>query len=262
MATASQARKILAYKPRLFVLLPLLGKGNQALTGHERDRDMSLKSHVALTVAAFLALATITKAEPALQLDIVGGTYDLVHEDIVTSDPVFQLAAILNPTSGSAPDSDDTFYIAVSLLPATTSAVLGGSFVFNGTTVNVTADMTSGTPNGLSQHGQFPNFYKEFSFTFDLSDAGKVLLYDVATSPGGPTFDTTGTAFAKLFTVDKSGLADGIELHFDLYNKTANGSVDKVAPFSHDASTIPEPTGFVLTLGGLGLFSLIRRRRS
>jgi len=222
---------------------------------------MSLKSHIALTVAAFLTLATITKAVPALQLDIVGGTYDPIHEDVVTSDPVFQLAAILNPTSGNAPASGDTFYIAVSLLPKTTTAFLGGSFVFNGTTVNVTSDMTAGTPSGLPPHGQFPNFYKEFSFTFDLSAAGKVLLYDVATSPGGPTFDTSGTAFAKLFTVDKSGLGEDIELHFDLYNKKANGNVDKFAPFSHDASTIPEPTGFVLTLAGLGLFSLIRRRR-
>ncbi|MDW8343543.1 MAG: choice-of-anchor N protein, partial [Verrucomicrobiae bacterium] len=86
-------------------------------------------------------------------------------------------------------------------------------------------------------------------------------LYNTQDDPGGPTFDPTGTAFAKLFTVDKSGLAPGWELHFDLYNKDRRGRVDINAPFSHDASTIPEPTGFLLTLGGLSLFACLRRMR-
>ncbi len=217
---------------------------------------------VKAVIVAVFASACIAKAEPALQLDIVGGTYDPVEEDIISSADVFSLAAILNPTSGDAPASGSTFYIAVSLIPKTTTAFSGGSFVFNGTTVNVTSDMLAGTPNGLPKHGQFANFYKEFSFTFDLSDAGKVLLYNAATNPGGPTFDVNGTAFAKLFTVDKTGLADNVELHFDLYTKTDGGAVDKFAPFSHDASSIPEPAGFILTLAGLGLFAAIRRKQS
>lgn len=212
-------------------------------------------------IALSSAIAVTVHAVPALQLDIVGGTYDPITEDIVSSAPVFDLVAVLNPAAGNAPSSSDTFYIAVSLIPKTTTAFVGGSFKFAGTTVNVTSDMISGTPAGLPPHGQFPNFYKEFAFTFDLSPAGKVVLYNTADNPGGPTFDTSGTAFAKLFEVDRSGLAPGLELHFDLYNKKQNGSVDKFAPFSHDASTIPEPTGFLLTLGGLGLFAFVRRMR-
>lgn len=211
--------------------------------------------------ALFLSTALTVHAVPALQLDIVGGTYDPINEDIVSSAPVFDLVAVLNPAAGNAPSSSDTFYIAVSLIPKTTMAFLGGSFTFAGNTVNVTSDMTSGTPPGLSPHGQFPNFYKEFAFTFDLSPAGKVILYNTQDDPGGPTFDTSGTAFAKLFQVDRTGLAPGLELHFDLYNKKSNGNVDVNAPFSHDASTIPEPTGFLLTLGGLGLFGFLRRLR-
>lgn len=221
-----------------------------------------MKKHIQsfLIAGSLLALTTASHAVPALQLDIVGGVYDPVLEDVVTDAALFDLAAILNPQAGNAPASGSTFYIAVSLKPVTTTAFAGGSFVFNGTTVNVLTDMTSGTPAGLPPHGQFPNLYKEFSFTFDLSNAGKVTLYNTADNPGGPTFNTSGTAFARLFEVDKSGLAPGIELAFDLYSKKANGSVERFAPFSHNASTIPEPTGFILTLAGLGLFTLIRRR--
>ena len=227
-----------------------------------------MKQLLKLSVVAALSLAaaTVVKAENALQLDIVGGVYDPIHKDVVSAADVFQLAAILNPANGSAPASNDTFYIAVSLIPKTTTAFAGGSFDFAGTTVNVTADMTSGTPAGLSPHGQFPNFYREFAFTFDLSNAGKVDLYNTEDSPGGPTFNTSGAAFAKLFNVDKSGLTGDVELHFDLYNKALNRRgalvVDKNAPFSHDASTIPEPSGFVLTAAGMALFGVIRRKRS
>ena len=218
---------------------------------------------VALFAVASLVVGTQTvTAQPALQLDIVGGTYDPVNEDIVSAADVFQVAAILNPGNGSAPDSDDTFFLTVSLLPTGLSAGNYGSFSVDGNVVNVTADMASGTPSGLSPHGHFANFYEEISFTFDLSDAGKVILYNTQDNPGGPTFNTSGTAFAVLFDIDKSNLSDAVQLHFDLYNKDGEGEVDKNAPFSHDASTvIPEPTGFVLTLAGMGLFGMIRRRR-
>lgn len=54
-------------------------------------------------IALSSAIAVTVHAVPALQLDIVGGTYDPMTEDIVSSAPVFDLVAVLNPTAGNAP---------------------------------------------------------------------------------------------------------------------------------------------------------------
>ncbi len=216
-----------------------------------------------LWAAILMASASLATAEPALQLDIVDGTYvGSGAESTFTSSDVFQLAALLNPETGNAPPSDDAYFIAISLVPKTTVSANLGSFVFNGTTVDVTADMTAGTPAGLPPHGQFANFYSEFSFTFDLSDAGKATLYNVqdASNPHvGPVQNDDGAMFFKLFTVDITNLSGDVELHFDLYHKGADGDVDVKAPFSHDAETIPEPTAYVMAGLGLLLFTVLRR---
>ncbi|MDW8344858.1 MAG: hypothetical protein RMM51_10250 [Verrucomicrobiae bacterium] len=45
-------------------------------------------------IALSLVLNVSVHAVPALQLDIVGGTYDPVDEDIITSATVFDLIAL------------------------------------------------------------------------------------------------------------------------------------------------------------------------
>ncbi|MDW8309864.1 MAG: hypothetical protein RMK20_10880, partial [Verrucomicrobiales bacterium] len=63
-------------------------------------------------IALSLLVNVSVHAVPALQLDIVGGTYDPIDEDIITSATVFDLVAVLNPKAGNAPASNDTFYVA------------------------------------------------------------------------------------------------------------------------------------------------------
>ncbi|MFH2058959.1 MAG: PEP-CTERM sorting domain-containing protein [Pseudomonadota bacterium] len=58
------------------------------------------------------------------------------------------------------------------------------------------------------------------------------------------------------------------EIHFDLNTKKADGSVDKFAPFSHDAESgggdghqVPEPaTLFLMGLGLLGMAGVSRKK--
>ncbi len=207
-------------------------------------------------------------AYPLLQLDIGGGVYDLETETIVGSSDPFTLYALLTPWHNATTSQinaflAETYYISVALTPKT--APPGGSFgsfVFDGTTVDATSDMSYGVPpleanlafdaNDLSKHGIFETYFVEFDFAF--SALNTALAYNTADDPGGPAAGS-GAYFAA-FNVDSTGLAAGYNLHFDLYNTAVrqNGDVDRddFAPFSHDAECcvqkVPEP-GTLLLLG-------------
>ena len=211
-------------------------------------------------------LQTGASALPLLQLDASPGYYvGGANESTIAADPEFTLFAMyagLNPTG--------TFYISAAVagtLP--NSPVDLGSFTFGGQVIDVSADMTWGSPSLMPPHGVYPTWYKEFAFTFDgASKMNNYNVEDVAGLHTGPVAQLIGgTGLFVPFEVDVSGLAEGTTLIFDLYTYTGSGSKLKIkkAPFSHNAEgsnppSVPDGAATAALLG-LGLLGLEAGRR-
>ena len=236
-----------------------------------------------LLLASILAAATFAsapaRAVPQLQLDIVGGTYDSATQTIFAGSNSFALYAYSLSLPGN-------FFLSMALVPAVDSGSYG-SFSVNGSTINVTGDMTFGTPpletilggaakdpGDLPSHGVFPTYFAERMFAFSAADQSGI--YNTQDKAGAGPQAGTGMYFAR-FDFDLSGLLPGYGLHFDLYNESLvsackNGNctigdidVNKFAPFSHDAqamvTAVPEPETYAMLLAGLGIMALVFRRR-
>lgn len=237
------------------------------------------------TLAVALA-ATSAHAIPTLQLDIAGGTYDTATQTIVAPGNAFALYAYGLSTGPQAISLAGKFFISMAVVPSTTTPGSYGSFLINGNTVNVTADMTAGGPplessgifdsGDLAQHGVFPTYFAEQGFFF--SSANQSAQYNTQDSAGSGLQAGTGMYY-KQFNIDISGLAPGLGIHFDLYNealitkcknKTCTSldiDINQFAPFSHDAEgmvaaiPVPEPEIYSMLFAGLGLLAFIGRRR-
>ena len=229
-----------------------------------------------------LVVSTAGMATPTLQLDIRGGTYDWSSETVIASGNVFTLYAYLIPNSKNT--ITDEYFIAAAVDPQYgPSGGSLGSFVFNGQTIQVTSNMTFGTPplegllaawdpGDLAKHGIYPTYFSEFAFHFNSAPVTQSGIYNTENHAGqGPT---TGTGmYYKAFTVDVSNLQNPYRIHFDLYNtglKNGDEDVTEFAPFSHDAESraathpqsVPEPnTLSLLATGGLGLLVALKRSR-
>lgn len=241
-----------------------------------------------------LAMTNVANAIPTLQLDIAGGTYcdetcaEPFKESIITSDSSFSLYAYANPDgkatgpNGISLDdilgnTDVDFFLSIALTPKTSIAGDYGSIIVDGTTYQ-TASMTYGTPpvdaflKDIGGHSIYDTFYQEISVSFNSTDLS--CDYNVQDNPGiGPQDPSAcaagvSTMYFDTFNIDMSNLAEGFDLHFDLYavdptlvktngDPSPHNLVD-FAPFSHDAQTdcctkVPEPgTAFLLGLGLLG----------
>jgi hypothetical protein len=185
-------------------------------------------------------------AVPRLQLDAEGGLYDPVSQTIVTHGDPFTIYALMQGL-----DVTGQFFLSAALAP---NAVGDAAFTVNSVAYSLPA--TSGTPLGLPTHDVFATRYVEIPFNF--SPTYKANSYDAQYNPGGFELYSGSGAFLyfKEFVVDIDVLPEGSVLHFDLYNKKADGSVKKFAPFSHDVEWRVPDGGMTLALLGFGLLGL------
>ena len=232
-------------------------------------------------IVLFMMISGATLATPALQLDIVSGDtyYDTGDQTVITSSDTFTLFAYGNTAdgNGSAADLTQQHFISIAISPVgTTAGTDFGSFVFAGTTYT-SADLVFGAPpiesnlsfdpGDLSKHGVYETLYTQVGFFFDPTQTRSDV--NVQDNPGTDPAANSGTAIAYYgFNVDASGLLDGFELHFDLYNtdfarkSLTDLDVTDFAPFSHDAGTgccrktVPVPSS--LSLMRIGLFAIRR----
>ena len=247
-----------------------------------------------------MGAASRVEAYPLLQLDIIGGTYDQATETIVSDGTSFTLVALLTPNRNTPPAAllAENYYFPRPFLPRSDpSGSSLGTYTWNGRTYRVTEDMTYGSPplEGLSattdpgdlpDHGAYPTYFTELPLNF--SAANRTVAYDTQTralagTPVNLVAPTAGdqVAYYQLITVTTS-LADGYQLHFDLYDTdlieqcrrgtcTSDEDVDHFAPFSHDAQSgprppptqsVPEPGSLLLLSLGLALGGRVLARRS
>lgn len=256
---------------------------------------------VALVAMVLVGVSRSAAAEPLLQLDVVGGRYDLSTESILSNGPVFQLVALLTPKAGASFNAGDWYYVSAAITPQ--MAPPGGnygSFTWSDAatstrTIQATGGMEYGTPpiesslvgleprdpGDLATHGIYPTYFTEFAFQFLPGD--RSTTYNSATATGGLTPNALGGTYYHVFNLNVSGLTAPISaLHFDLYDTflktecmgptksrvcSVDEDVDHFAPFSHDAQSgpgvpvVPEPATLVLLATGLAVSARSIRRR-
>lgn len=238
----------------------------------DKRETIMRKSRWSTVLMALFFLATLSgtsRAVPTLQLDIGGGIYNDSLQDIVATTNPFTLYALLTPDADST--RFNSYILSIAVTPQVQTPANLGSFTIDGVEVPVTGGMTYGTPpiaevdNGgdLAGHSIFPTFFLEVPFTFDPSKNAPT--YDTQYQPGGPDLTNPGPTYYRDWVIS-SNLFSGYFLHFDLYQLGVNPNNGRVgivefAPFSHDASVVPEPgTMMLLGTGLIGLASFGRKK--
>lgn len=229
----------------------------------------SPKLRFVAVVLSLLFAAAAAHAIPALQLGPGSGDWQYVNGTWVTNDDPLNLLATANATMADGGNGDYAWDPAGSSTQTAYLVVSGDAFDItiqnDGGSLTMIASgfgtPPTNDPNSLAPHGQFPNYYEVYEFNFDGA------LTTISNTMPGTT--GTGMGYEEYFDIDiLSYEGDGI--HFDLFTVSGDGvwnplsldSKDLVkafAPWSHDASFVPEPSAALLF--GLGALVVSRRTR-
>jgi len=250
----------------------------------------SLMRSALLAVSASLVTSTAAQALPILQLDILGGHYDATTQTVIAGSNPFTLVAIFTPPPNLTPAQlagafAEDVYISAAVSPGYGPGPGNlGSFKFDGQTIDVTNDMTYGTPpvesggftqgydsGDLAPHDIFPTYFREFTFNFDPNN--RTTSYNTRDNTGGLDPNPNGESYFATFAVDTRLLDPRYVIHFDMYNEKylqcartptscTDVDIDRFAPFSKDAESAPVPEPATLLLLGSGVVAgAVRKRR-
>jgi len=240
----------------------------------------------AVIALSFSILSFSCFAVPFLQLDIGGGSYvGGSEESTLTSADQFTLYALADSKKGEnnlgSNWTDESFFLSFAVTPGVAYNPSGGpdlgSFSINNISYSATGDMVFGVPpveddgtagkdgGDLGKHDVYKTYFLEQEFKFTgTNTSGR---YNVAEDPGDVT-DYSGTRLLyESWNIDTRNLAEGYNLHFDLYHKKYLSStdldIDYKAPFSKDAGTrVFEPPSIALLVLGLIGLGIIRRKEN
>lgn len=233
--------------------------------------------YLSLTVLSILVLTVSAFAVPDIQLFIDGATYDWGTQSWVAS-----TEGSVDVYVVSANDAKADIIVCAALgptdNPATMTVDFGGTVINPGDWVYGNPPLPPGwDPGGdLAPHGVYPTNFAEihtgaYGLGMMVGDVQPDTLnggeyWDPSPTPAFPGAPANASGDWKMFTVDITGPV-GSSVHFDAYTLNPDGTIDKFAPFSHDATTtlVPEPATIVLMgsgLFGLGLGAYRKRKRS
>ena len=232
-------------------------------------KEISMKNSIFVLIIIAI-LAPCAGAVPSLQLFIDGATYDWGTQSWVTTGSEFDLYLVSANTI-----KDD---VIISMALGQMDDPSGVEIDFDGTAVNPDdwvygfgpIDNMAEEWNGgldLPRHAVFPTNYTEIhTGSYGLGEnVGDVQPDELGNfwNPATGEGDANQFGEVRVFHITTGGAFT--RLHFDAYTLNPDGSINEFAPFSHDATVVPEP-GTILLLGtgllGVGLTTFRRRKRS
>lgn len=231
---------------------------------------------IALGIAVLgcgLASAPV-QAIPLLQLYAEGATYDGASESwVLDGAGIVRLWAIGNVAGegSKGPISNVRLSVAYEAVPGVTIALTPSQTMgfggFTDPSISPSAPLIQTRTDGsvpllsggsaLPSHGEYgPGiWWQEFALgDFTLTDSPMADFINALPAPG------TGMGQISVYEVAVTGIG---KVHFDLYDSVQAGNKAKAtfAPFSHDATLVPEPSAVGLLVLGLLALGFARRQQ-